>query len=142
MKRCSFIKKFIIVAIFTVTLVGCASGSPIDFLIPTKTPMLVTKDYLGMLYTTNSVNKMYHSLSDTKIEKHLIELRKVQLQGSYVVAKGEIALIEELGDRMSTGAWLGITAVLGAAGIMVPRPQEKTKINKAGLTDSREFTVI
>ena len=118
-------------------VVGCASASPIDFLIPTpKAP--ATDEYLGHVQV-GKVNRMYHSLSDTKIERRLLDVRKVELQALYSVAKVSNDAIIDFADPISTAAFGALIALAGGAGIMIPRPQEKSKINEAGMTDSREF---
>jgi len=114
-----------------ILFVGCANASPLDPLWPARRPSPATTEYLGHLYQTNNVNGMYHSLSDIKITKALVPIRKMELQGLYYAAKGETELIDATTSAMSNGAWLGISALLGAAGIMVPRPQEKHRVREA-----------
>ena len=120
---------------------GCANGSPIDLFIPTKRPSPAYDEYMGHLYPTNGfkANKMYHSLVDTKLEKALVDVRKMELEGLRYAAKGETELIERIGTSLSNGIWAGITAILTATGIMLPRPAEKGKIAVAGNMEPSEF---
>lgn len=120
-----------------IILMGAAAGcqaTPIDILIPTRKPSPPTKEFLGHMCPTNYVNGMYHSLLDTKIEEAFVPLRQMELQGLYYVAKGETGLIAEMGTNASNMIWGGITAALTAAGIMIPRPQEKHRVEAARLT--------
>ena len=112
-------------------LCGCASASPIDILIPTTKPSVATTEYLGHLTPAGYANGMYHSLIDTKIEKGLIPVRKMELQGLHLAAKGETELIDYFGSKFSNGIYGGITALLVACGYMAPRPQEKAKVAEA-----------
>lgn len=112
-------------------LVGCANGSPIDFLIPTRKPSPATQEYLGHLYQTNNVNKMYHSLSDTKIEKVMVPLRDAELKGLKIVAQGELEFYEKVGIAVSNGIWGGIVGLAALAGWQLPSPREKSKITEA-----------
>ncbi len=112
-------------------VVGCAHGTPIDILIPTKKPSPVTVKYLDELYPDYKANRMYHSLADTKFEKAMIPLRKMQLEGMYLAAKGEVGVIDAAGSAMSKGAWAAIIAGVGLAGWQLPRPQEKLKVLEA-----------
>jgi len=114
-----------------ILFVGCANASPLDPLWPARRPSPATTEYLGHLYQTNTVNGMYHSLSDIKIAKALVPIRKMELQGLYYAAKGETELIDATTSAMSNGAWIGISALLGAAGIMIPSPREKGKVLEA-----------
>ena len=127
-------KKLIILFVVTAfTLVGCASGSPIDFLIPTpKSP--ATDVYLDHVQI-GKVNWFYHSLSDTKIESKLLNVRRLELQAMYQVAKVSNEAIIEVADPISNAVFGGLIALAGGAGIMIPRPQEKSKIKEALLTD-------
>lgn len=122
--------KIIALLFITGLLTGCASGSPVDFLIPTKKSP-VAKEYLGHLNLTNDVNHVYHSLSDTKLENQLIEIRKLELQGLYLVNKKYNELMVQTAEPFSNALWIGITMLLTSAGIMVPRPQEKAKVIEA-----------
>ena len=112
-------------------LSGCAGASPIDFLIPTRKPTPATEEYLGHLYSTNNVNRMYHSLSDTKFEKALVPLRKAELEGLAMVAKGELDFIDAVGTMASNGVYGAIVAVAGMVGLNLPRPKEKALIAEA-----------
>ena len=124
-------KKFLFISCCTLLVSGCAA-TPIDFLIPTKKPSVVTQEYLGSLYTTNRVsNMMYHSLSDTKYEKAMIPVRKVVLEGLYYGAKAEIDTIDKIGTATSNGVWGLIVAGAGLMGWQIPRPQEKAKVTEA-----------
>ena len=112
---------------------GCASASPIDIFIPTKRPSPAYDEYMGHLNPTNGYksNRMFHSLSDTKLEKAMVNVRKMELEGLRYAAKGETELIDAMGSKISNGLWMGITALLATTGIMLPRPQEKGKIAEA-----------
>lgn len=123
--------KAILLSLATLSLVGCAAGSPIDFLIPTPRPSVATEEYLGHLYYTNDVNRMYHSLSDTKIEKALVPIRKMELQGLFLAAKGETEIIEQMGSKVSNGLWVGVMALAGLAGWQLPSPREKGNVTAA-----------
>lgn len=112
-------------------IVGCVGASPIDFLIPTREPTDATEEYLGHLYPTNNVNRMYHSLSDTKYKKMLVPLREAELKGLQVVAKGELAFMESVGNTASNLIWGGVIGLAGLLGWQIPRPQEKTKVTEA-----------
>jgi len=127
--RASLIKSFAFVTL--ILSAGCASATPIDFLIPTKAPSEATTEYLGHLYPDYKSNKLYHSLSDTKFEKAMVPIRKMELQGLYYAAKGELDFIDMVGSKMSGAAWTGISALLLAAGIAVPKPGTQAKIDKA-----------
>lgn len=112
-------------------LAGCASATPIDFLIPTRKPTPATQEYLGHLFPTNACNGMYHSLSDTKIEKMLVPLRDAELKGLKIVAQGELEFIDKVGTATSNGIWGLIVAGAGLMGWQIPRPQEKAKVTEA-----------
>lgn len=117
---------------------GCASASPIDIAIPTAKPSIATTEYLGHLAPKGYANGLYHSLIDTKIESALVPVRKMELQGLHMAAKGETDVIEAIGSKFSNGIWGGATALLIAAGYMTPRPQEKSKISEALNADPPE----
>ena len=119
---------FLLVAM---ALCGCAAASPLDPLVPAKKPSAATTEYLGHLCPTNYCNGMYYSLSDAKMAKALVPVRKMELQGLYLAAKGEMDVIGAMGSQASNVAWGGITAILAACGVMIPRPQEKHKVEAA-----------
>lgn len=125
--------KLVFVFFLFFCICGCASASPLDLFVPTRKPSAATTEYLGHLLPTNAVpaNKMYHSLIDTKIEKALVPVRKMELQGLHFAAKGETEIIDAMGSKFSNGIWGGITAILVATGYMTPRPKEKAKITEA-----------
>lgn len=112
-------------------IVGCASGSPIDFLIPARRPSPATTEYLGHLYQTNNVNSLYYSVSDAQINKQLVPIRKMELQGLYYAAKGETELLEGMGSMTSNLIWGAVVGAVGLAGWQIPRPQEKAKVIEA-----------
>jgi len=112
-------------------LCGCAHGTPIDILIPTRKPTPATQEYLGHLFPTNACNGMYHSLSDTKLEKMLVPLRDAELKGLKIVAQGELEFIDKVGTATSNGIWGLIVAGAGLMGWQIPRPQEKAKVTEA-----------
>jgi len=122
--------KTLIVILFTTLVTGCVA-SPIDFLIPTKKPTPATQEYLGHLYPTNNVNRMYHSLSDTKYEKMLVPLRDAELKGLKVVAQGELEFIEAVGTTTSNALWGLAGVALTALGWQLPSPREKAKVVEA-----------
>lgn len=121
--------KFLLIPLLL--LVGCANGSPLDVLIPARRPSSATTEYMGHLYSTNAVNGLYYSVSDAKLNKALVPIRKMELQGLYFAAKGETELLEAMGSALSNGIWAGVTTLLVGAGIMVPRPQEGKKVAEA-----------
>ena len=133
-------KKYILSALMVLLLVGCTSATPIDFLIPTKKPSPATQEYLGHLMPTNSVNRLYHSLSDTKYEKMLVPLRDAELRGLKVVAQGELEFIDKVGTATSNGIWGGLVGLAGLLGWQIPRPQEKAKVIEALHKDPNSVT--
>ncbi len=126
--------KTLIVILFTTLVTGCVA-SPIDFLIPTKKPTPATQEYLGHLYPTNNVNRMYHSLSDTKYEKMLVPLRDAELKGLKVVAQGELEFIDAVGTTTSNALWGLIVTGAGAMGLFIDKPGTKARIDKAKAED-------
>jgi hypothetical protein len=112
-------------------LAGCANGSPIDFLIPTRKPSVATQEYLGHLFPTNACNGMYHSLSDTKLEKVMVPLRDAELKGLKIVAQGELEFIDKVGTATSNGIWGLVVAGAGLLGWQFPSPREKAKVTEA-----------
>ena len=114
----------------TLCLVGCASASPLDILWPTRQGG-VTSNYLGHLNYEGKANFMYHSLADTKIEGQLIKVRTMELEALRIAAKGETAIINASASLMSNAVYGGLTALLVAAGVMVPRPQERGLVQEA-----------
>jgi hypothetical protein len=80
---------------------------------------------------TNSVNRMYNSLSDTKLQQALVPLRDAQLKGLKIVAQGELEYYEKVGSAVSNGVWGLIVLAAGALGYQLPSPREKTKVVEA-----------
>lgn len=119
----------LLLAVLSVT--GCALATPVDIFIPSRRSSGATKEYLGHLYPTNNANGWYYSLVDAKLVRELVPIRKMELQGLYLAAKGETELIEAAGTATSNMAWAAITGILTATGIMIPRPQEKAKVVEA-----------
>lgn len=130
-------KKILILLTLPLLLTGCALASPIDFLIPTPTVPVAT-NYLGHI-TPPKMNGMYHSLRDTKNETALLEVRKVELDALYMVAKTGNGLVEETFDPLSTVAWGALLAAAVAAGLVTPSPGTRAKIRAAGTQDPEEF---
>ena len=122
-------KKLILLPILF--LVGCASATPFDIIVPTRKPSIATSEYLGHLYPTNYANGMYHSLVDTKVEKAMVPLRDAELKGLKIVAQGELEFYEKMGDATSVGLWGLAGVALTALGWQIPRPQEKAKVVEA-----------
>ena len=112
-------------------LAGCASATPIDFLIPTPKPSHPSQMFLGDLYSTNKVNKMYHSLADTKREKAMVPLADALMTGYKIVAQAELEYYDKVGTNASNGLWGLIVAGAGLMGWQIPRPQEKAKVTEA-----------
>ena len=110
---------------------GCASGTPLDIIIPTPKPSPVYTEYMGNLNYTNNANHLYHSLVDTKREKAMLVPRKMELQGLELAAKGEMDIIESAGDRLSNGLYGTLVALAGILGWQLPRPGEKAKVLEA-----------
>lgn len=123
--------KSLLIFFLFLSVCGCVVASPLDPLIPTSKPSEATTEYLGHLTPARPVNGLFHSLSDTKIEKALVPVRKMELEGLYFAAKGETEIIDAMGTRFSNGVWGGITGLLVAAGYLAPRPQEKAKVAEA-----------
>lgn len=119
-------KTIIILSLF---LCGCASGSPLDIFIPAKKAPL-SEDYLGHL-NPPAPSWWYFNLATAKYEQKLMDLRKKELEGEYLMVKGFNTIQIEALDPISDIAWAGLLGLAGAAGIMIPRPQEKAKIAEA-----------
>lgn len=136
-------KYYILLIAASFMLCGCASASPLDWVLPTRKPSLATTEYLGHLYRTNYVNGVYHSLTDTKIEKAMVGIRKMELQGLHYAAKGETELLDAMYSKVSDGAWAGLLGALSltglGAGVLIPRPGEKARIKEAGMTPPDDF---
>jgi len=122
-------KKMIFVVCLVLT--GCSSASPLDILIPARRPSPATTEYLGHLYQTNAVSGLYYSVSDAKLYKALVPVRKMELQGLYFAAKGETELLEMMGSAVSNGIWGAVVAGVGLLGWQIPRPQEGKKVAEA-----------
>lgn len=129
-------KTLIVVFVF-ITGAGCATASPIDFLIPTPV-MPITTNYLGHI-TPPKVNRLFHSLRDTKNETALLEVRKVELDALYQVAKVGNGVIIETFDPISTAVWASLLAVAAGAGLAIPAPGTRARIQLAGEKDPAEF---
>ena len=123
--------RFILILAGVLMVSGCATASPIDFLIPTKKPSEATTEYLGHLYPDYKTNRLYHSLSDTKFEKAMVPIRKMELQGLYYAAKGELDFIDMAGSAASNGVWGLLLVGAGALGLTIPTPGTKSKIDAA-----------
>jgi hypothetical protein len=119
----------ILLILSLVIVTGCASASPIDFLIPTPTVM-VTTNYLGHI-TPPRMNFLYHSLRDTKNETALLEVRKSELDALYMIAKTGNGLVEETFNPISSLAWTLLLGATGAAGLLTPKPGTKAKLDQA-----------
>lgn len=121
----------------SVLVAGCASASPIDFLIPTPV-VPATTNYLGHV-TPPKMNGMYHSLRDSKNEKALLAVRKVELDALYQVADNSNGLVIAAINPISTGLWALILAGAASIGLITPKPGTAAKIREAGLKDPEEF---
>jgi hypothetical protein len=120
-------KILIVLTLFLLT--GCASASPLDFLIPT--PVLpVTTNYLGHI-TPPKMNRIYHSLRDTKNETALLEVRKTELDALYMVAKTGNGLVEDTFDPISDMLWIALLGATGGTCLAIPKPGTKAKIERA-----------
>jgi hypothetical protein len=113
----------------------------LDIFIPTRRGV-VTKEYLGHLAYDKPANLMYHSLVDTKAERELIKIRKKELIGMEVAASGESALIDSGASVVSDGLWMGLTGLLGVAGIMIPTPGTRARVEAAGRMSPEDFDKI
>jgi hypothetical protein len=121
--------RFIFILAGVLMVGGCASASPIDFLIPTPT-MGVTTNYLGHI-TPPKMNRFYHSLRDTKNEKAMLPVRKAELDTLYEISRVGNGLVEATYDPVSNGAWALLLLGAGALGLTIPTPGTKSKIEAA-----------
>lgn len=122
----------IIALLLLFVLPGCASASPIDFLVPAKRPSPATEEYLGHLYQTNYVaNGLYYSVSDAKMHKAFVPVRRMELEGLHAAAKGEMEIIDAIGSKLSNGIWGGLMGIAALAGWQLPSPREKAKVTEA-----------
>lgn len=127
-------KNMIIVGLF-LAICGCANGSPIDFLIPTR-KLPESERFLNEAQPPSCF--FYHNLADTKIEKKLMRARLEMYKGQYELARVGNEAVITFADPISNLAWGGIVAGLAAAGIMVPKPGTKAKIDQARALPPKE----
>ena len=124
------------VLILALGLIGCASATPIDFLIPTR-QLPESERFLAEALPPSCF--LYHNLADTKIEKKLMRARLEVYKGQYELARVGNEAVIAFAEPLSNLAWGGILAALAAAGIMVPKPGTTAKIKQAGAMPPDQF---
>jgi len=117
-------------------LAGCASASPIDFLIPTR-GLPASEAFLAEAQPPSCF--VYHNLADTKIERKLMRARMELYKGQYEVAKVGNDAVIAVAEPLSNLAWGGIVALLGACGLMIPKPGTAARVKQAGAMNPDEF---
>ena len=124
------------ILLYTVLITGCATASPVDFLVPTR-QLPATQEFLGKASPPKAF--LYHSLADTKIEKAMLKARLEIYKGQYELARVGNEVVVTMADPLSNLAWGAILLLLTSLGIAVPKPGTAAKITEAGNMKPEDF---
>ena len=121
--------KKLMLIISVMMIAGCATASPIDWLVPT--PSDTTMDAFLGDDSPNASLLPYHTLADTIAEKKAVDNKLVVYKAQGELAKGKASFVEAVYAPVSSGLWALLLALAASLGWVMPSPAEKHKVEAA-----------